>query len=428
MSNDQANIPTNGNRRRRLLLAAVGVLVLALGAAWGAYWYLVARNFQSTDNAYVGGNIVQITPQVSGTVVAINAEDTDFAAAGKVLVKLDPTDAEVALKQAEAELGQTVRQARTLYANNRSLGAVLDERKAEIARAQADLERARDDLARREKLVATGAVSKEELQHTQTAVTNAGNALAAARSNLVGAQEQLASSRALIEGIPVESHPSVEQAAARVREAYLALVRCEIAAPVGGQVAKRSVQIGQRIQTGAPLMAIIPLEQVWVDANFKENQLRDMRIGQPAKLRADVYGGKIEFDGRIVGLGAGTGAAFSLLPAQNATGNWIKVVQRIPVRIALDPQQLKRYPLRIGLSMDVEVSVKDTNGPLLASTAMRSTPVQSTSGLDNQAAAADVLVKQIIAANMNGAAPISAARDKPPLQQARAKKHGLSRI
>lgn len=417
---------TNGNGKRKALLAAIAAVILLLGVAWGAYWYLVARYYQSTDNAYVAGNIVQITPQVSGTVVAINAEDTDYVSADKVLVKLDPTDADVALGQAEAQLAQAVRQARTLFANNQALGATLEERKAEIARAETDVDKAKEDLARREKLVATGAVSKEELQHAQTAVTNALNALAAARSNFAGVQEQLVSSRALTDGTTVETHPSVEQAAGRVREAYLARVRCDIAAPVSGEIAKRSVQVGQRIQTGAPLMTIIPLEQVWVDANFKESQLRDMRIGQPVQLIADIYGGKVEYRGRVVGLGAGTGAAFSLLPAQNATGNWIKVVQRIPVRIGLDPAQLRQHPLRVGLSMQVEVEVKDTSGQLLATTA-RTAPVQSTNTQDALVEASDVLVKQIIAANLNGTR-MAVGKNKPEIKTVPAKKHGLSRI
>lgn len=426
-SNSSVRTEANGNGKRRLMLTAVAVVVLILCVAWAAYWYLVARNYQSTDDAYVAGNIVQITPQVSGTVVAINAEDTDYVTAGKVLVRLDPTDADVSLKQAEAQLAQAVRQARTLFVNNLALGAVLDERKAEIARTQADVDKAKDDLARREKLTASGAVSKEELQHAQTAVANALNALAGAKSGLAGAEEQLASSRAMTEGTTVETHPSVEQAAAKVRDAYLARVRCDIAAPVSGQVAKRGVQVGQRIQTGAPLMTIIPLDQVWVDANFKENQLRDMRIGQPVKLHADIYGGKVEYDGRIVGLGAGTGAAFSLLPAQNATGNWIKVIQRIPVRIALDPVQLKQHPLRVGLSMQVEVEVKDTSGQLLANAATRSAPVQSTSMQENHAAAADVLVKQIISANLSRTG-LGAGEATPEGKSLSAKKNGFSRI
>ncbi|GBG13502.1 membrane fusion protein, multidrug efflux system [Novimethylophilus kurashikiensis] len=425
MSEAQEQTPSNGNGLRRRLLTIVGIVVAVVGLAWFAWWYLESRNYESTDNAYVAGNIVQITSQISGTVVAINAEDTDFVPAGKVMVRLDPTDADVALGQAEAQLGQAVRQARTLFANNEALSAVMAERKSQIASAQADLDKTREDLARREKLVATGAVSREELQHAQTAVTNAVNELAAARSNLAGAQEQLSSSRALTEGTTVENHPGVQQAAARVREAYLARVRCDIVAPIAGQVAKRGVQVGQRIQPGVPLMTVIPLGDVWVDANFKENQLRNMRIGQPVVLHADIYGGKVEYRGRVVGLGAGTGAAFSLLPAQNATGNWIKVVQRVPVRIALDPAQLKQNPLRVGLSMEAEVEIRDASGPLLAN-AVRTSPVQSTTQLDVQAEAADALVNRIIAANNNG--KVDTAKRGAQVKTVPQKKHGLSRI
>jgi membrane fusion protein (multidrug efflux system) len=392
----------NGNGKRKVLLTSVLVIVLMAGAAWFAYWYLVGRNYQSTDDAYVAGNVIQITPQVSGTVVEINADDTDFVPQGKVLIRLDPTDADFALKQAEAELGQAVRQARTLYANDEVLIANINQRKAELAQMKTDVSNAQEDLQRRESVIASGAVSKEELQHAQTALSNALNAKSAAESSLASMQQQLLSSRAQTDGTAVDNHPSVQAAAARVREAYLARVRCDITAPAAGQVAKRSVQIGQRIQTGAPLMAIIPLDQVWVDANFKEGQLRRMRIGQPVQLRADIYGSKVEYSGRVVGLGAGTGAAFSLLPAQNATGNWIKIVQRIPVRVALDKEQLKAHPLRIGLSMQAEISVNDDSGKLLAD-AVRTAPVSTTTQMDTEAAAAEVLVTQIIHNNLSHA-------------------------
>lgn len=401
MSESNQSNATTGNGKRRLLLSGVFALLLVAGAAWFSYWYFIGRNYQSTDDAYVAGNVIQITPQVSGTVVEINADDTDFVPRSKVLVRLDPSDADFALKQAEAELGQTVRQARTLYVNNDVLIAGMNERKAELERMKVDVENAKEDLQRRQSVVDTGAVSKEELQHAQTALTNALNAKAAAESNLAGMQQQLISSRAQTVGTPVETHPNVEAAAARVREAYLARVRCDITAPVSGQVAKRGVQIGQRIQTGAPLMAIVPLDQVWVDANFKESQLRRMRIGQPVKLYADIYGNKVRYDGHVVGLGAGTGAAFSLLPAQNATGNWIKIVQRIPVRVELDKDQLRAHPLRIGLSMQAEVGVSDSSGKLLADQ-IRTTPVSSTTQMDDEASAADLLIKQIISNNLNG--------------------------
>lgn len=404
----ESNLTTtqpNENGKRKILLIGVGVIVLIVAIISLIYWYLVARNYQSTDDAYVAGNVVQITPQVSGTVVEINADDTDYVTQSKVLVRLDPTDADVTLKQAEAELAQAVRQARTLYANNAIASSSLDERKSDLARMKADVIKARQDYQRREAVVATGAVSKEEVQHAQTALSNALSALSSAQSSLVGAQQQLVSNHAQTDGSSVATLPSVEAAASHVREAYLARVRCDITAPVAGQVAKRSVQIGQRIQTGAPLMAVIPLNQVWVDANFKESQLRRMRIGQPVELYADIYGSKVEYSGHVVGLGAGTGAAFSLLPAQNATGNWIKIVQRIPVRVELDKEQLKAHPLRVGLSIEAKVNVTDSSGKLLADVS-RTQPVSFTAHMDDDAAMADKLINNIISKNLGGEAQI----------------------
>lgn len=398
-SNQKIPIETNGNGKRNLMLIVVAVIALIAVTIWGVYWYLVASHYQSTDDAYVAGNVIQITPQVSGTVVEINADDTDYVTAGKVLVRLDPNDAEVALKQSEAELAQAVRQARTLYANDAVVFASLDERKAYLDRTKTDVDKAREDLQRRQAVVSTGAVSKEEVEHAQTTFNNALSAMSSAKSSLIGAQEQLTSSHAQTEGTTVETHPKVEAAAAHVREAYLARERCDITAPAAGQLAKRSVQIGQHIQTGSPLMAVIPLNQIWVDANFKESQLKGMRIGQPAEVHADVYGSNVGYTGHIAGLGAGTGAAFSLLPAQNATGNWIKIVQRIPVRIELDKVQLKAHPLRIGLSIDAKVDTSDSSGKLLADVS-RSTPVSTTAQMNGQVVAADSLVKDIISKNI----------------------------
>lgn len=389
----------NGNGKRKRLLISASLIFLIIGLAWIAYWFFISRHHQSTDDAYVAGDIVQITPQVNGTVVSIDAEDTDYVIPGKILVKLNPDDAEVALQQAEAQLALAVRQARTLYSNDKALIANIDERRAELQNALAEAAKAKSDLHRREVLAPAGAVSKEELQHAQVILDNALNAVAAAKSNLAGNEEHLISSQALTEGTSVENQPSVQQAAAHMKEAYLARVRCDIVSPVEGQVAKRNVQIGQRVQTGAPLMAIIPLSQVWVDANFKEDQLRNMRIGQPVHLYSDLYGDNIEYSGKIAGLGAGTGAAFSLLPAQNATGNWIKIVQRIPVRIVLDPSQLKKYPLRVGLSMQAKVDTQDTNGKLLSDTP-RTQPVAMTNIQDNQAEQAEALVKSVIEKNI----------------------------
>ena len=398
-----AEAPVSNNKRRRALTALASIVVLA-GAGWGVYEWLVASHYESTDNAYVQGNVIQITPQIGGTVMAIMADDTDLVKAGQPLVQLDPSDARVALEQAEAALAQAVRLARTLYANNGSLAAQVTLRQADIVRAQSDIARAQDDLKRRQALSGNGAVSKEELNHSETALANAKSQLAAAQAGVLSAREQLTSNQSLTEGTSVERHPSVLAAAAKVREAYLATQRVAMPAPVEGYVAKRTVQLGQRVAAGTPMMSIVPLNQLWVDANFKEVQLRNIRIDQPVKLTADLYGKKVEYDGRVAGLGVGTGSAFALLPAQNATGNWIKVVQRVPVRIALDPEQLKANPLRVGLSMDAEIDISKKDGKALADAPRGSALIQTQvySKLDS---GADAEVARIIAANLGRDAP-----------------------
>jgi len=394
---------------RNKALLGVGAAVLAGAAAWGAWHAFYAGQDESTDNAYVQGNVVQITPQLSGTVLGIAADDTDYVRAGQVLVRLDPADAKVALDQAEAALAQTVREVRTLYANNAPLAAQIKLREADLARARTDLARAQDDVARRQPLLASGAVGAEELDHAKAQLAATQSAVAAAQAAVAAAREQLVSNRALTDGTTVENHPSVQRAAVRVHEAMLALQRTELPAPVSGHVAKRSVQLGQRVAAGAPLMSVIALDQLWVDANFKEGQLQRLRIGQPVTLEADVYGKKVAYHGRVEGLGAGTGAAFSLLPAQNATGNWIKIVQRVPVRIALDPAELRAHPLRIGLSMDVTVDVSHTEGKTLAD-AVRREPVAQTAVFSHGEAEADEQVRRIVAANLGGAPNDTAGR------------------
>ena len=382
--------------KRKKALLAIAAVVLLGGAATGAYEWLVASKIETTDNAYVQGHLVQITPQIGGTVVGVQAEETDYVKAGQPLVRLDPADARVALQQAEAQLAQTVRQVRTLYANNGALAAQVTLRQADVAKAQAEVARATEDLKRRESLSGSGAVSREELQHAQAQLANARSALAGAEAAVVAAREQWQSNQAMTEGTSVEQHPSVQAAAARVREAWLATQRVALAAPVDGYVAKRNVQLGQRVAAGSALMTIVPLKEVWVDANFKEVQLRHLRLNQPAKLTADVYGKTVTYTGRVAGLGAGTGAAFALLPAQNATGNWIKVVQRVPVRIALDPAQLAEHPLRVGLSMAVEVDVRDQGGKTLADAP--STEQAQVATLDD--AGAQEAVQRIVRANL----------------------------
>ena len=390
--------PSAGDPKRKKALIVLASVVAVAGLGWGVYEYLVASHYESTDNAYVQGNIIQITPQIGGTVIALMADDTDFVKAGQPLVQLDPADAKVALDQAEAALAQAVRQARTVYANNGPLTAQITLRNAEVSKANSDIARAADDLARRQSLVGNGAVSKEELGHAQTQLANAKSMLAAAQAGVVAAREQLASNQALTDGTAIEQHPAVLVAAAKVREAFLASQRTALSAPVDGYIAKRTVQLGQRVAAGMPLMSVVPLNEVWVDANFKEVQLRNIRIGQPVTLVADLYGKKVDYHGTVAGLGVGTGAAFSLLPAQNATGNWIKVVQRVPVRIALDAKQLGDHPLRVGLSMDAEVDISNLDGKALADTP-RDAAQSHTQAVAMQDDAGDEEVRRVIAAN-----------------------------
>jgi membrane fusion protein (multidrug efflux system) len=374
-----------------------GGVFVAIGIAWGAYWMLALRYAESTDDAYVSGNIVQITPQIAGTVVKIAADDTQFVKAGSTLVELDPADEKLALEAADAKLARTVRDVRGLFATTAQLRASLDMRSADVARAT-------EDLNRRQRLASSGAVSGEELQHARDALTSAQAALIAAR-------EQLAANQARVDRTTVENHPDVRSAAAQVHDAYLDLARTHLPAPVSGYVAKRAVQLGQRVAPGAPLMAIVPLDEVWVDANFKEPQLATMRVGQPVTLKADLYGGKVRYHGTVAGFGAGTGAAFSLLPPQNATGNWIKIVQRVPVRIALDPHELAEHPLQIGLSMQVEVDTRDRAGERLPQMAQQA-PAYTTAMYESADAAAAARVKAVIAANDRSAGRSgSAARD-----------------
>lgn len=372
--------PATGKRRRVMLIIA-GIFLL-LGTTLILRWLLVSRYYEETDNAYVQGNVVQITPQIAGTVVGIHVDDTDLVKAGQLLVSLDPADTRVAVTQAEAQLAQTVREVRTLYTSHRQSDATLSQRQVELTRAE-------DDLVQRKKQAEAGTISKEELRHAEASVN-------AARAAVNAAREQSSSGSALVEGTGVKEHPNVKRAAAHLAELLLAMQRTSLLAPVNGQVAKRSVQLGQRVNPGSPLMAVIQLDQLWVDANFKEAQLRNMRVGQPVSLVSDLYGSSIKYDGKVIGMGAGTGAAFALLPAQNATGNWIKVVQRVPVRVALDSKQLLEHPLRIGLSMSAEIDLHDQQGNPLG-TVKEATHYRLDTPADTQTQAR---IDAIIAANL----------------------------
>lgn len=389
---------TPNPKRKRLLLLAAGVFIV-LAIAYAVWWALVGSHYESTDDAYVHGNLVQITPQVAGTVVAIEADDTETVKAGQPIVRIDPADADVALQQAEARLAQAVRQVRTRYVQNDSLAANVEVRQAEIERAQADLKRAQSDLKRRHELARSGGVSGEELLHAETALKSAQSALAQAKAALAQAKAELATNQALTQGTTVAEHPDVRAAAAAVRNAWLAQSRTVLPAPVDGMVARRSVQVGQRVAPGSVLMNVVPLDQIWVEANFKEGQLRKMQVGQPVTLTADLYGDSVVYHGTVVGLDAGTGSAFALLPAQNATGNWIKVVQRVPVRIALDPKDIQAHPLRIGLSMNVEVDIGEQTGDALAQ-AQRTEPAWTTRAFEPAHGEADAIIDRIIKANL----------------------------
>jgi len=375
----------NGKRKRQLLLLTFALILVAI--VFSLYWFLYARYYEETDDAYVGGNVVQISAQVSGTVTSIKADDTQVVKAGQQLVTLDASDAKVALAQAEAALAQSVRQTRQVFLNNDTLAA-------SVAAGEANLVRARDDVQRRQAGIASGAVSAEDLAHAKEALKSAEAALDQARAGL-------AANRALTDHTNVTEHPNVLQASAQVRNAYLNYARVNIVAPVSGFVSKRSVQLGQRIAAGSPLMAIVPLEQIWIDANFKESQLQHLRVGQPVEVVADVYGSGVKYRGTVVGFSAGTGGAFSLLPAQNATGNWIKVVQRVPVRIALDPQEVQAHPLRIGLSTTATVNIRGDGKPLETANVTN----YQTSVYSDLSKQADDIVERIIADNAAGIQP-----------------------
>ena len=375
--------PVSPNRTRRLGLLALGAVVVLSGLGYAGYWFLDGRYFESTDDAYVNGDVVQVTSEVPGTVLALNVDDTQTVRAGQSLLSLDPADARIAEANAEADLARAVRQVRGLFAQGQELRAQIEQR--EQAERTAD-----EDLKRRSGLLEDGAISTEELSHARDAVTTT-------RANVSAARQQLSQTVAQIDGTTIADHPQVLAAEAAVRNAALALHRTELVSPVTGVIAKRSVQVGERVAAGTPLLAVVPLDDVWVDANFKEGQLERMRAGQPVIVRTDLYGHQVTYHGHLVGIAAGSGSAFALLPAQNASGNWIKIVQRVPVRILLDPNELRAHPLRVGLSTTVRVDLHDISGPLMT-TAVRNVPIprQASAGDDPSV---DVRIASIVADN-----------------------------
>jgi len=356
---------------RKTWLTRLAIAVAVVAVLVGLWYLLVGRNHVSTDNAYVNAEVAQVTPLISAQAIEVNVSDTQAVKQGDILVKLDPANARIAIAQAEADLAEARRRFRQTSATSSALSAQVDARRADIASAQAslataqaDFEKARIDLERREKLAPGGAVSGDELTTARKAYAAAKASLDVARAGVVQAQStrsaatgQLEANDALVRGSTIETDPAVMAAKAKLESARLDLDRTVIRAPIDGVIVRRQVQVGQRVAQGTPIMTIVPLAKVYVDANFKERQLRNVKVGMPAEVTADIYGGSVVYHGRVAGFSGGTGSSFALIPAQNATGNWIKVVQRLPVRIALDPKELAEHPLRVGLSMEVDIDI-----------------------------------------------------------------------
>ncbi|KFC09272.1 membrane fusion component of a tripartite multidrug resistance system [Trabulsiella guamensis ATCC 49490] len=370
---------TPSKRKRNFAILFVILLLIAAGTL--AWYLLYARYYETTDDAYVNANLVTLTPQIAGTVTQVTVDEGDYVEKGQPLVLLDPSDTEIALQQAEADLANTVRQVRGLY-------STADNYRAQVAAKQVALQTAQSDYARRQKIFATGAIAAEDLSHYRDAVTSA-------KSDLAAAQQALKTNLAMVDDTVIDSHPEIKSAVATLRQRFLDNARSTILAPVSGFVAKRAVQLGMRVDSGTTLMSIVPLDQVWVDANFKESQMNTMRLGQKVTLTADLYGDDVKYHGTIESLGIGTGSAFSLLPAQNASGNWIKIVQRLPVRITLDPHDMQEHPLRVGLSMFARVDIRNADGNLLPQKTVDA-PRFRTDVYQNALEQADQLVTRIL--------------------------------
>ena len=378
----QQPVKKKGKRKGALLLLTLLFIVIAV--AYGIYWFLVLRHFEETDDAYVAGNQVQIMAQVSGSVTKVWADNTDYVKQGDVLVTLDATDAQQAFEKAQTALASSVRQTRQLMINGKQLQASIELQRTALAQAQTDLNR-------RVPLGNANLIGREELQHARDAV-------ATAQAQLDVAIQQYNANQAMILDTRLEDQPAVKQAAAELRNAWLALQRTKIVSPITGYVSRRAVQPGAQISPTTSLMAVVPATGLWVDANFKETQIAHMRIGQTATVVSDLYGDEVKYTGKVVGLDMGTGSAFSLLPAQNATGNWIKVVQRLPVRIELDAKQLSDHPLRIGLSTLVNVDTTNRDGQVLSSQ-VRTSPAYESNARELDLKPVNTLIENIVKAN-----------------------------
>ncbi|GAA3607546.1 multidrug efflux MFS transporter periplasmic adaptor subunit EmrA [Gibbsiella greigii] len=376
--------PKNKKKTRKIAMLLLTGIFIIIAIAYLFYWLLVLRHFESTDDAYVAGNQVQIMAQVSGSVTDVNFDNTDFVKKGDVLASIDPTDAEQAFERAKTALANSVRQTHQLIINGKQY-------QANIALRQTQWQQAQTDLKRRIVLGNVDAIGREELQHARDAVETA-------KAQYDVAVQQYNANQAMVLNTPVAQQPQVLWAAAQVRDAWLALQRTKVRSPIEGFVSRRAVQVGQRITPSTSLMAVVPAHHIWVDANFKETQLEKMRIGQGATVVSDMYGDNVKYSGKVVGIDMGTGSAFSLLPAQNATGNWIKVVQRLPVRIELNDREVAEHPLRIGLSTLVTVDTQNRDGLVLANT-VRTEPLYQTSALTQDLAPVNAIIADVIHAN-----------------------------
>lgn len=387
MSDQQTDTPTSSNnksqqRKKGLSIFILLLLLISIGSA--AYWYFFIKGFEETEDAYVSGNQVMVSAQVAGNISKINVDNMDPVQAGDVLLELDDTNAKLSFEQAKSNLANAVRQVSQLNYTVKQLKSAVRANEITLAQAQGNLNR-------RVQLVKDGAIDKESFQHAKEAVE-------LAKANLTTSQNQLGANQALLLDGPLSEQPQIQSAVSNFKQAWLNLERTKIRSPIKGYVARRNAQVGQAVSVGGALMAVVTTDQMWLDANFKETQLTHMRIGQPAEIHFDLYGKDKTFDGKVVGIEMGTGSAFSLLPAQNATGNWIKVVQRVPVRIQLDPQQLAENPLRIGLSATVKVNVTDSQGETLRDQAP-ATPLYSTNVLQYDESAVNNLIESIIRDN-----------------------------
>ena len=387
MSDQQTDTPTSSNnksqqRKKGLSIFILLLLLIAIGSA--AYWFFFIKGFEETEDAYVSGNQVMVSSQVAGNISKINVDNMDPVQAGDVLLELDDTNAKLSFEQAKSNLANAVRQISQLNYTVKQLKSAVRANEITLAQAQGYLNR-------RVQLVKDGAIDKESFQHAKEAVE-------LAKANLTTSQNQLEANQALLLDGPLSEQPQIQSAVSNLKQAWLNLERTKIRSPIKGYVARRNAQVGQAVSVGGALMAVVTTDQMWLDANFKETQLTHMRIGQPVKIHFDLYGKDKTFDGKVVGIEMGTGSAFSLLPTQNATGNWIKVVQRVPVRIQLDPQQLAENPLRIGLSATVKVNVSDSQGETLRDQAP-STTLYSTNVLQDDESAVNNLIESIIRDN-----------------------------